>query len=99
MNKEEEVFHSDINDNELIKHIESEKDDEKSNGLTNGRCETTGTVSTVKDVKETNGKERSPVMRIDKAIKTLTGELVCSLLGVHHFLPIAKVFLYLQWWI
>ena len=74
MNKEKKIFHSDVNDNELIKHTESEKDD-KSHGLSNGRCGTTEAVSTVK---ETNGKERSPVIRIDKAIKTLKTELVSS---------------------
>ena len=88
MNKEEKISHTDTNDNKLIKHTEREKDDEKSNGLTEGRIETTNNVSTVK---ETNGKERSPVIRIDKAIKTLKGELVSSLLVVHQFLSIPKI--------
>ena len=88
MNKEKKISNSDVNDNELIKHTERQKDDEKPNGLTNGRCEMTGTVSTAK---ETNGRERSPVIRIDKAIKTLKGELVSSSFRVHHFRPIVKV--------
>ena len=55
MDKEEKISHSNINDNEIIKYTEGEKDvGEKSNGLRNGLCETAGTVSTVA---ETNGKE------------------------------------------
>ena len=75
MKKQQRIFDCDVNDNELTQHIESKTDnDEKFNGLTHERCETTETVTAV--TTDTDVKERSPVMRIDKAITTLKTDLV-----------------------
>ena len=74
LKKQQRIFDCDVNENELTEHIESKKDDEKSNGLTHGRCETTEIGTTV--MTESDVKERSPVMKIDRAIKTLKTDLV-----------------------